>query len=258
VLAGASILRIYDPVECDERGVPLDWDRCRTCGDKGYTVDMRVPRVGPRTALPEGCDTCGGYGSLKAAALAERVKLQADAEFSRRIEPFKSESLPADQGAALEQIERHAFRIEEVAALAREHVVVRCEACGHPMSEGTWEATPAGDWTDDDRRFAPDESLPLAGILRHFSSCDQGCRHGGPIRCDSASELTTQWDTLLPDVDGDVVRAIVAGGSVKVESSWRSVDVRTLGWPHDLRPYKLAVLCLRCYAASKGDDSHTR
>jgi hypothetical protein len=54
------ILRIYDPIECDEQGVPLDWERCRACGG-----ELRIRAV---------CSVCAGAGSLKAAALAEAVE----------------------------------------------------------------------------------------------------------------------------------------------------------------------------------------
>lgn len=61
-----SILRIYDPSECDDEGKPLDWERCRKCkGDK--MVWSNTPgAVGSGVK----CDRCDGHGSLRAAALA--------------------------------------------------------------------------------------------------------------------------------------------------------------------------------------------
>lgn len=64
-----SVLRVYDPSECDEHGVPLDWEHCRRCGgDGGLTA----------YAADGGCPRCGGHGSLKAAALAHCAKRQRD------------------------------------------------------------------------------------------------------------------------------------------------------------------------------------
>lgn len=37
-------------------------------------------------------------------------------------------------------------------------------------------------------------------------------------------------------------------------SEGAQVDVRCLGWPHDLRPERLVVLCLRCWA-ERGVDA---
>ncbi len=64
-----SILRIYDPPECTAEGEPLDWERCRTC------TDGRRPTPADQPGPPETiCDKCEGFGSLRAAALASRLR----------------------------------------------------------------------------------------------------------------------------------------------------------------------------------------
>lgn len=208
-----SVLRVYDPGECDERGVPLDWKRCRACGGRGH---------GPR-ADPWTCSICSGHGSLRAAAL---------------VEADRSPSLP-DGGK-----------------------LTRCSGCGHPASEGTWEGPAAED---------PEACVEQTGVEHlaieagdrdviaynavHFSPCDEGCRHGDPVRQVRIGPgfgppgSIAPLDPLDPrgQTAGDVVRSL--GDIHRTEASWRPVDVRTLGWPHDLRPEKLSVLCLRCWAA---------
>ena len=146
---GSDVLRVYDPVECDEYGVPLDWEQCRTCEGRGHHFPESV------TA----CGACDGHGSLKAAALARAVFPQVN-EVLRRVYD--------EQGPIEERLERlgPAGTVEHIGRTAREvreKHVPRCEGCDHPMSEG------------------------------------------------------------------------------------RPVDVRTLGWAHDLRPERLSVLCLRCW-----------
>lgn len=91
------------------------------------------------------------------------------------------------------------------------------------------------------------------GNCTHYSPCDEGCRHGGPGRWTNGGAMG--WG-LLADSDGypDVREAV--RDRLTPEAAWRPVDVRTLGWPHDLRFEKLAVLCLRCWAARMGDGVH--
>jgi hypothetical protein len=75
----------------------------------------------------------------------------------------------------------------------------------------------------------------------HYSPCDEGCRHAGPGR---------EWFEVAVGDDPWAVTEDVSQVALTYprEASWRPVDVRVLGWPHDLRPEKLAVLCLRCFA----------
>lgn len=233
----SDLLRVYDPTECGIDGAPLDWERCRSCAGKGYTVDMRIPRVGPRSALPEGCPACAERGSLKVAALWEYGGYGPTKIMQIR--------LPDD----------HVFR---------------CEGCGHPMSEGTWEDDGSGILTAADRLRSAAESLrarcePVSKFV-HYSPCDEGCRHGGPQRIEN--EVEKRWD-MTPTTNEDLLRAARASAfsyGWAVEASWRSVEVRRgmvgrrgLGdrfdpmnvfhvRPWDLRPENLAVLCLRCWA----------
>ena len=62
--------RVYTPSKCDAAGVPLNWERCRTCGDR---IRRDTPAVGTGNVMHR-CLSCNGYGSLKAAALAWIVK----------------------------------------------------------------------------------------------------------------------------------------------------------------------------------------
>lgn len=241
------ILRVYDPADCDEQGVPLDWERCRPCMGTGTVIDMAGrENIGaphrPQPQLAEvACPRCGGHGSLKAAALAgldERLR-RAWSDLNYR-DPEAREQSDA------------AFR-------------VRCEDCGHPMSEGTWEriviASPALGPSKADAMLAlhdlraggePEPGPAFPNV--HYSPCDERCRHGGPGRVwvPKGSEVYPgQDDRWHYEADQDTAHRedVRENGYDRVEASWRSVDVRTLGWPHDLRPESLAVLCLRCWAA---------
>lgn len=203
----SDLLRVYLPVECDAAGVPLDWDRCRGLDElEGGMGSMHE-------ALRQNgltCPSCGGHGSLKAAALAD--------------------FWPDDQA---------------------EGRPVRCQGCGHPRSEGTWEA-PGGLGPPDsgaERRASDD--LRLGGeptcLVTHFSRCDEGCRHDHPparvrpVMARVSTRMFADGPDLLIDPHNSAPVDIV-------EASWRPVDVRTLSWPHDLRPEHLAILCLRCWA----------
>jgi hypothetical protein len=219
-----SILRVYDPAECDEQGVPLDWERCRNCEGVGWTI-------GTAGVCDEGspppCLVCGGHGSLKAAALAYFMELQW---------PEDSCSGDPDRGTCT-------------------CLTLRCEDCGHPMREGTWE------WRDDEtrRRLAAtvaDDAKNLDLALKwlregrepeqarvHYSPCDEACRHGGPVRF-----LAERLGGAFQRTDVIAEGMVPAVMHLQPQASWRPVDIRTLGWPHDLRPEKLAVLCLRCCA----------
>lgn len=253
-----STLRVYDPAECDEHGVPLDWERCRACGGVGR-ADLRngaerpewVALVLPEVGAPVNgyCGTCEGHGSLKAAALYRK--------FDHQI------------------IRANNTRPRGTPMVDRSVAPRRCEGCGHPMSDGTWEgfwrpSEQATEWAlvalHDGRepRIGGFRSDPadIGGardvpVMTHWSPCDQGCRHAGPARNWSVehAEAGETWVDPPPGfakrgamTTADVLAGFVRG-TTEVQASWRQVDVRTLGWPHDLRPEKLAMLCLRCFAS---------
>ncbi len=120
----------------------------------------------------------------------------------------------------------------------------RCEGCGHPQSYGTF---PEGIHPTSHEFFLHcalmffRSGLEPNGVMGtsvpHYSPCDSECRHGdtGRYFIDGKWKETTDMPIVIPK-------------NATYEADWRSVDVRTLGWPHDLRPHKLAMLCLRCYA----------
>jgi hypothetical protein len=126
---------------------------------------------------------------------------------------------------------------------------VRCECCGHPLCrDEVWH----------DRRRAPrDPRTIIDGELRsrylaaaervlregrepaelveyvHYSPCDEGCRHGGPVRARHPHEQAWEhWgrELTLPSLPATYAHA-------EVQASWRPVATRATG-----------VLCLRCYA----------
>jgi hypothetical protein len=212
-------LRVYDPAECDERGVPLDWERCRRCDGRGHREGYESEA---RYCGRPGCCVCGvchGHGSLKAAALDWLTKRrQPESTFTGR-DPL------------------------------------RCEDCGHPMSEGN-------DLAHAERCLRMGvEPQGTIGRGVFYSPCDEGCRHGGPVRCPDGGTCHHECADFQPGgyPQGECWRTFNAEPlsaygeqwprpQPKREASWRPVDVRTLGWPHDLRPEKLAVLCLRCWA----------
>lgn len=220
-----NILRIYDPPECDAAGVPLDWERCRKC-DGG-----RI-KFGPGD-VP--CDHCDGYRSLKAAALAVMGYRSA----TKAISPYVMTRGEWQRGAT------SIFTGHKMIDFGP--LPIRCEDCWHPMSDGTWE----GDWGDE-ITLKSLLSLPFDGGgfhgtaerkgRIHFSRCDERCEHGAPARFGRGD---SEWESVL---DQNTSPAILTAAKWMVEASWRAVDVRTLGWQHDLRPEKLAVLCLRCWA----------
>jgi hypothetical protein len=144
----------------------------------------------------------------------------------------------------------------------------RCEDCGHPMSEGTWEdRSPVKRtslvnpdrlnyavwqawfrWAMDALREGqePPDAMPHSDDPApvHFSPCDEGCRHGGPGRWKAGEHPNQRWIEAGGLMHNEAGLLYVQNG-LPVEASWRPVDVRTLGWP---QPERLAVLCLRCYA----------
>jgi hypothetical protein len=254
-----TVLREYKPHECDEQGVPLDWDECRACGGTGidHTAHRRAMEAlaeaheedpianSPATVRRPTCEACGGHGSLKAAALADAHGRQ----------PGTLHGQPP----------------------------ARCEGCGHPMGDGTWERG-AEYWHEALRRDLGVGSSrwafehlrrgnePPSRTLQHrvgvhFSPCDEGCRHDGPGRHRLTDEDYLTWKAI-PDTAK--ARTGLGVGNYEVEASWRQVDVRTgvpapANHPHpmiytrpwNLRPENLALLCLRCWAgrAQGGDDA---
>lgn len=215
----ADLLRVYDPAECDSDGAPLDWERCRTC--RGY--GKRLAGLMGRGEY-ERCSTCAGHGSLKAATLARRWDLVMGCGHS-----------PVDPPRAY-----------------------RCEDCGHPTSEGTWEGggpinpthmqhtVPLMLGIGREPEFTDDDGNVFRPV--HYSPCDKWCHHGGPGRWEFPRKPGEIHQGVIEGsmAEGSVGRDVARG--VSHEASWRQVDVRTLGWPHDLRPERLAILCLRCWA----------
>lgn len=207
-----SVLRVYDPPECDERGDPLDWECCREF-----------------TGLPEHlefhsrCERCEGHGSLKAAALADCAMRQAG-------------GLRPDPPGG-----------------------IRCESCNHPMSKGTWEGESISiRWALEHLRAQREPptkreyGIPCPPGV-HYSPCDGRCDHGGLVRVHNPDQLpdAPYWSDAL-EFETAVRHNVEAG--MEVEASWRQVDIRRMGWPHDLRPEKLAILCTRCYAERTPHD----
>jgi hypothetical protein len=222
-----DVLRVYDPAECDERGVPLDWERCREpeCV-VGVKMEWRT-----HDHVPQGppCPTCAGRGSLKAAVLAHFMKQQR---------PDETCEGDPDEGTCTCD-------------------TLRCEDCRHPMGEGTWEGDGVDPSTPDSLPVTLEECLVYERqlLVVHYSPCDAGCRHGGPMRVYEAS--VEGW---IDQPRADVPVATYSNHE-RVEASWRHVDVRTgvpappdhphpmiFTRPWDLRPKNLALLCKRCYA----------
>lgn len=220
-----DIFRYYKISECDERGFPLDWERCRKCFGSGILDGPDQGHGGIPTAI--NCDRCDGHGSLKAASLFEA----------------------GDQ----RQVHRHpgATAYKPRSEWPGSPFRVRCEDCGHPMSEGTWEHVGVEGWerVKDDCPLIPlrdpmTGSRMGPGFAVHYSPCDEGCRHGGPFRC--KREEGEPW-TFAPHPERLAADRRLIEVFFRVEASWRPVDVRTLDRPCMLEPEFLAVLCLRCW-----------
>jgi hypothetical protein len=247
-----GVLRVYDPPECGDDGRPLDWEWCRACAGTGSARAREYGRIdsedgpifltppGGFAALAEPCGTCQGHGSLKAAALAALVVNHACGNCGHVTDHMAGGGC-ITRGCGC----RHKTPSPPDP---------RCSGCGHPMSEGTWER-------DGLSHFDPNRVIvsALAALRRchepyadwqpgspgahvHYSPCDEGCRHGGPIRVYEAS--VEAW----VDQPHGFVPVQTYSNHERVEASWRQVDVRAHGWDHDLRLEKLALLCLRCEA----------
>lgn len=273
-----SVLRVYDPAECDGRGVPLDWERCRTCEGEGrglwrWPRPHEVARAGGKIMDPlsrlrteaerraaKTCPTCGGHGSLKAAALVllstlnlARASVADEADYPKLAEFLLAH--PPQGGSA------------EAAGAVE---AARCEGCGHPMSDGTW--TEGRRVTEEGIArllAAGNEGMIHPSCAVHWSPCDERCRHGGPGRRMPDDRLG--WVEGGPGLKPEVLGEIIAAG-VPFEASWRAVDVRVgmlaraagldhvggpshVVRPFDLRPENIAVLCLRCRAAPLGQNN---
>lgn len=243
-----GLLRIYDPGECDPAGVPWDFRRCRACAGTGKARAREFSRVDTEdtatylmpadagVALTERCGVCRGYGSIEAAILA-RVR--------------KYQPLGVDwRGRGCERTD---YPVPDKS--------LRCEDCKHPMTddEGVWRHNYTNGLAESQRTLATQVALedllvgrdvrPVPHGVDHWSPCGTGCEHRGAVRAvDGAAALTLDDEEL--DEVGGVAGAVKHGRKVGqvVEALWRPVEIRVLGWPHDLRPEKVAVLCLHCHA----------
>lgn len=243
-----GLLRIYDPAECDPSGVPWDFHRCRACGGTGKARAREFSRIDTEDtstylmpadaggALTEPCGSCRGYGSIVAAIVA-RV---------RKYQPLGVNW----RGAACERTD---YPVPDKA--------IRCEDCKHPAADGdgVWRHNYTNGLVASQRALATRVALedllggrdvrPVPHGVEHWSPCGTGCEHRGPVRAVDGAAALPLDDEELDDLGG-VAGAVKHGratGQV-VEARWRPVEVRVLGWPHDLRPEKLAVLCLHCHA----------
>lgn len=260
-----SVLRVYLPGECDsEAGVPLDWECCDKCEGRGRQVIPGHLLAGEDRSRV--CPSCDGHGSLKAAALSGRGTW-ADAE---HLYPGDVVGL---RRLAVEQFHRYGAVLDEEkygvgATFAVNIETHRCEGCGHPMSEGTWEpelpehsntlgfTVTGGELASlafemAEHRLRRGESLRAEPTL--YSPCDEGCRHSGALRF-HPTDGSAPWVSdvvrnpfVMPDGGTETAGDVAGRTDGLVEASWRPVDVRCLSWAHDLRPEMLAVLCLRCF-----------
>lgn len=121
---------------------------------------------------------------------------------------------------------------------------VRCECCGHPLGRDVWEPLPLHPHTTLEGELRSRYLAAAERVLRegrepaelgyvHYSPCDEGCRHGGPVRARHPREQAWEhWgrELTLPSLPATYAHA-------EVQASWRPVATRAAG-----------VLCLRCYA----------
>jgi hypothetical protein len=157
-----SVLEVVRRRACDAKGVPLDWERCRTCGSTGrvlppdeaggpmafgpayretYEAIVRDDAAALGDVPPSSevmrerratCPRCGGHGSLRAAALAGRLAwLAAEASY------------PGDVvGVRMRDGRMHVVldpaKYGEGADVNADAEPARCEGCGHPALDGSW------------------------------------------------------------------------------------------------------------------------
>lgn len=223
-----SFLRLYDPRECDERGVPRGWLQCVTCHGTGL---HSYARPGGVPSAAQSCATCWGFGALRESAIAWLV------EHRRAGTPLDAEAY---------------------ARRAHEHGI-RCEGCAHPMSTADladdgggprWsQAVEARRWAFSHLSMGTEPPLENGAfpINTQWSVCDRDCAHHGVSR--QRIIATGEIIALRHERGFEATRPLAsAEGPTVVESAWRSVDIRALGWPADLSPEALALLCLHCYA----------
>lgn len=221
-----DLYRIYEPWELGEDGDPLDWRKCRTCDGTG------VKNADPDLSAAEPCPACDGHGSLEAAVMAYLAKqARGGRTYDHEADCFTKEvgGGPCTCEPTLRPL--------------------RCEDCKHPMSEGTWVLA----FTADSPGPVEVPLLRAAGITDdrdpwrvHYSLCDERCEHDGPYVVTYRSGTKA---TISTPGCATASSALVDTGIVeRVEASWRIVEVRRLGHPHDLRPDHLALLCTRCWA----------
>lgn len=251
----ASPLRVYVPAECDERMNPLDWEKCRACSPTdcpgcGRSGSLEE-RAGDRTLIQcEQCDwtarcACDRHGSIRAAALAALRQHDCDC--------------PATNNGGGPCVCGHAPSLNGGTEMVE--VVARCEGCGHPASEGTWEGYGAseGDTPMAERFMGAALAAIVAGVdtspatfqPTYYSLCDAGCRHDL-----AATQVDMRggagWESVGPDplrLGGQTVQEFLTWCHVPVRASWRHVDVCRLYFPNMVRLEDLRLLCFRCWAA---------
>lgn len=225
-----DLLMAYPASACDRFGSPFAWDECHICVGAGDVpvLDQHGRYVPDSRSM---CGACGGFGSLRLAALDALVR-------------------------------RHQAR--ELAAGAPTRVPPRCQRCGHPYGGATY----TGGAGLDPAAVAPvaleallagaePNLVPAVGTLRRWSRCDALCRHGGPVRylppgTDPDGALWAEDGSHAGDpstLSGLLPAASVVGlvrQGCAVEALWRDVDVRRTAGLHDLRLELLRLTCGRC------------
>lgn len=243
------LLRIYDPEECGIDGAPLDWKKCRACDGTGRRVLSPLSGLLPGTTAAvlrsEACPVCEGHGSLKALALESIAKRSRG---GKTFTPHQKNCIAYNTMGG--HCDCH-----------RALLPFRCEGCGHPMNDGIWNGADLdGDgpeevarfWTAQARkclRLGTEPFWGAKGMPVYWSPCDEGCRHGGPVLARSLASVV--WDAFPTDPPRPIDQMV---RSHDVKASWRQVGIRRMGWAHDLRPERLAILCLRCYAERNSTD----
>lgn len=217
----STILRQYDPIlECDALGVPLNWDRCRSCNGTGRAVPRAAARATDAGEKP--CGVCRSFGCLQAAALAA---------FSQGIEPAAG-------------------------ALPRAPAITRCEECQHPSGPGIWTPPPPSATSDATIGAALAELQagrePTRRVV-HLSRCDVACVHQGPAQHRTCSSVSAPPAPRPLTFSVERPTAGAWAQHATVDAVWRPVAVWPLGPPNDVRPGKVAVLCLRCVAARRSE-----
>lgn len=218
----STVLRQYDPIlECDALGVPLDWDRCRSCNGTGRAVPRAAAQATDAGEKP--CGVCRSFGSLQAAALAA---------FSQGIEPATG-------------------------ATPRAPAIARCEECQHPSGPGIWTPPPPSATSDATAIRAALAELqagcePTRRVV-HLSRCDVACVHQGPAQHRTCSSVSAPSAPRPLTFSVEQPTAGAWAQHATVDAVWRPVAVWPLGPPNDVRAGKVAVLCLRCVAARRSE-----